>query len=78
MVAGGDSQQFMYSYRRHEKEKRREYERRILKVEHRTFTPLVMSISGGWGPLATVAFRRLAGLIAAKQGQSYSRTLQFI
>ena len=65
-------------YRRHEKEKRREYERRTLEVEHRTFTPLVMSTSGGWGPSATVAFRRLAGLIAAKQGQSYSRTLQFI
>ena len=64
-------------YRRHE-EKRREYERRILEVEHGTFTPLVMSASGGWGPSATVAFKRLAGLIAAKQGQSYSRTLQFI
>ena len=44
-------------YRRHEKEKRREYERRILEVEHGTFTPLVMSTSG---------VRRLAGLIAAK------------
>ena len=33
-------------YRRHEKEKRREYKRRILEVEHRTFTPLVMSTSG--------------------------------
>ena len=33
-------------YRRHEKEKRREYERRILEVEHRTFTPLVMSTKG--------------------------------
>ena len=35
-------------YRRHEKEKRREYERRILEVEHRPFTPLVLSTSGGW------------------------------
>ena len=35
------------------------------EVEHETFTPLVMSTSGGWGPLVTVAFRRSAGLIAA-------------
>ena len=65
-------------YRRHEKEKRREYERRILEVEHGTFTPLFLSTSGRWGPSATVAFRRLAGLISSKQGQSYNAILQFI
>ncbi len=65
-------------YRRHELEKRRAYERRILEVEHGTCTPLVMSTSGGWGPSATVAFRRLAGLIAYKHNQSYSTTLHFM
>ena len=65
-------------YMRHEREKRREYERRVLEVEHGTFTPLVLSTSGGWGPSATVAFRRLAGLIATKHNQAYSTTLQFI
>ena len=54
------------TYRRHEREKRRAYEQRILQVEHGTFTPLVLSSSGGWGPSAMVAFRRLAGLIATK------------
>ena len=44
-------------YRRHEKEKTREYKRRVIEVEHWTFTPLVLSTSGGWGPSATVAFR---------------------
>lgn len=66
------------TYRRHEREKRRAYEQRVLQVEHGTFTPLVLSSSGGWGPSATVAFRRLAGLIATKHGQSYSTTLSFI
>ena len=56
----------------------RAYERRILQVEHGNFTPLVLSSSGGWGPSATVAFRRLAGLIATKHGQSYSATLSLI
>ena len=65
-------------YRRHEIEKRREYDKRVIEVEHGTFTPLVLSTSGGWGPSATVAFRRLAGLIASKHNQVYSTTLQFI
>ena len=67
-------------YRRHEREKRREYERRVLEVEHGTFTPLVLSSyqRGGWGPSATVSFRRLAGLIATKHNQAYSTTLHFI
>ena len=65
-------------YRRHEKEKRREYNRWAIEVEHGTFTPLVLSTSGGWGPSATVAFRRLAGLIASKHNQTYSTTLQYI
>ena len=51
------------TYRRHEREKRRASEQRILQVEHGTVTPLVLSSSGGWGPSAMVAFRRLAGLI---------------
>ena len=59
-------------------EKRRKYERRVLHVEHGSFTPLVFSTSGGWGPSATVTFRRLASLISNKVSQSYSATLGFI
>ena len=65
-------------YRRHELEKRRAYERRIIEVEHGSFTPIVLSTSGGWGPSATVAFRRLAGLLSIKHSQPYSTTLGFI
>ena len=65
-------------YRRHEQEKRRSYEKRILEVEHGTFTPLVWSSSGGCGPSATVTLKRLAGLISEKHGQLYSSALSFI
>ena len=65
-------------YRKHELEKRRAYERRILEVEHGSFTPIVLSTSGGWGPSATVAFRRLAGLLSVKHTQPYSTTLGFM
>ena len=40
--------------------------------------PLVLSTSGDWGPSATVAFKRLAGLISEKHDQPYSSTLNFI
>jgi len=62
-------------YLRHELEKRRAYERRIIEVEHGSFTPIVLSTSGGWGPSATVAFRRLASLQADKLEQPYSMGL---
>jgi len=65
-------------YRRHELEKRRAYERRIIEVEHDSFTPIVLSTSGGWGPLTTVAFRRLAGPLSIKHSQPYSTTLGFM
>ena len=65
-------------YRKHELEKRRAYERRIIEVEHGSFTPIVLSTSGGWGPAATVAFKRLASLLSDKLVQPYSRTLGFL
>ena len=65
-------------YQRHELEKRRAYERRIIEVEHGSFTPIVLSTSGGWVPSATVAFRRLAGLLSIKHSQPYSTTLGFM
>ena len=66
------------SYRKHELEKRRAYERRVIEVEHGSFTPIVLSTSGGWGPSVTVAFRRLASLLSDKHAQPYSTTLGII
>ena len=65
-------------YRKHKMEKRCKYERRVLNVKRGYFTPLVFSTSGGWGPSATVTFRRLASLISNKVSQLYSVTLGFI
>ena len=62
-------------YRKHELEKKRQYERRVIDVEHGTFTPLIFSSSGGWSPSTTVALRRLADLLAKKHSQSYATTM---
>ena len=37
------------TYEINEKEKKRSYNRRVLEVEHETFTPLVFSATGGMG-----------------------------
>ena len=65
-------------YRKHELEKRKAYERRIIEVEHGSFTPVALSTSSGWGPAVTVAFKRLASLLSCKLVQPYSRTLGFL
>ena len=67
-------------YRRHEQEKKRQYEQRVQEVsfEHATFTPLVMSITGGMGKAATTFYKRLASMISDKRDVLYSKTVKWI
>ena len=65
-------------YRRHELEKKRQYEQRVREVEHSTFTPLVMSATGGMGKAATTFYKRLASMLSEKNDAPYSETLRWI
>ena len=65
-------------YIRHEREKKRMYERRIIEVEHSTFTPLVFSVSGGMAKECTNFYKRLASLLAEKRDQHYNDTLRWL
>ena len=65
-------------YRKHEKVKKRAYEQRILEIEHSSFTPLVMSSTGGLGDAATSTYKRLATLLATKWDQPYSSTMSWL
>ena len=53
-------------YRKHESLKKRAYEQRIRKVKHASFTPLVLSATGGMAAEATVFYKRLASCLAVK------------
>ena len=55
--------------------KKRVYEQRVREVEHSSFTPLVLSATGGMGSEATTFFKRLASLLAEKWDSHYSSTL---
>ena len=66
------------AYRRHEQEKKRQYEQRVQEVEHSIFTPLVMSTTRGMGRAATIFFKRLASFLSEKRKISYSKTMCWI
>ena len=61
-------------YRRHEKEKKRVYEQRIRDIEHGSFAPLVMSVTGGMGRIPQFIYKRLASMLSNKWNQPYATT----
>ena len=65
-------------YSRHENEKRRAYQQRIIEVEHGFFTPLVFSANGGMGPAATVTYKRITSLLAEKRAEPYPKTIGWL
>ena len=66
------------AFKKHEDEKKRVYNQRIIDVEKATFTPLVLSTHGGIGPEAEKFNKRLAALIAKKRGILYSEAVSFV
>ena len=71
------NQTIQSSYRKNE-EKRRQYEKRITDIEHGSFTPLVMSATGGLGTSAGVFYKRLAPMISQKHSSPYCETMKMI
>ena len=65
-------------FQRHEAEKKRLYNARIIEVEKSTFTPLVFSTSGGMGKEAETFHKRIATLISNKRGTPYSETISHV
>ena len=67
------------SYLKHEKNKKRSYENRVREIEFATFTPIVMSATGGMAKQATIFYKRLASLLDIKRDeQSYSQMLNWL
>ena len=64
--------------KRHEGEKKRHYNRRIMEVEHGTFTPLVFTTKGVMGPECSVFHRSLAQKLSEKNGERYEDITRYI
>ena len=65
-------------YNNHEHEKMRKYASRIMTVEKGSFTPLIYSTFGGWGPQATAYLKRLSSLIANRRNEDYHHVVNHI
>ena len=65
-------------YIAYEKEKKRAYNERVVQMEKGTFTPIMMSTSGGVGNKAERRHKRIASLIAKKRRESYAGVLNYI
>ena len=61
------SRSFSATCQQHERLKRRAYGQRIQEVEHGSFTPIVLSATGGMGNAAQVTFKRIVSMLAALQ-----------
>ena len=66
------------AYKYHEAIKKSKYEERVIKVEKSTFCPLIFSCTGGAGPSATKAMKRLACLISDKRNEPYADVVSYI
>ena len=63
------------AYRKHELEKKRQYNARILEVEHGSFTPLVFASTGGTSKETTVFLKKLASEVARKENEEYAQVM---
>ena len=64
--------------KRHEGEKKRQYNKRVMEVEHGTFTPLVFTTKGVMGPECSIFHRSLAQKLSEKKGERYEDTTRYI
>ena len=66
------------SYELNEREKKREYNERIMQIEHASFTPLVFSATGGAGRECKKFCKRLAELLSEKSQLSYAQNVSWL
>ena len=63
---------------KHEKEKKREYNRRIMNIEHGTFTLLIFSVSSVLGKEYSMFHKHMAEKTAKKFNESYEKVITVI
>ena len=64
--------------KKHENEKKRKYNERVMQVDSGSFTPLVFSTVGSMGPETVAYHKALAERIAQKKDERYSDVISYI
>jgi len=65
-------------YKQHETEKKRQYSSRVMEIEHRAFTSLVFTTTGGMADECCRYHCRLAELMSTKKGEPHTPTISWI
>ena len=64
--------------KKHEEEKKRQYNERVMQIEQGTFTPLVFTTTGSMGPECLQYHKSLVEKLSNKSGDRYSEVMCFI
>ena len=64
--------------KKHEQEKKRNYNRHIMDIEHGTFIPLVFSVSGDIGKECSMFRKHVAERLAIKTSKRYGKIISTI
>ena len=64
--------------RNHEQTKKRYYNRRIMQVEHGTFTPLIFTTTGVMGHECSVFHKVLAEKLSKKRNERYEDAVRYL
>ena len=65
-------------YKLQEAEKKRSYGKRVIEVEKGTFSPFVLSTSGGLAPESDRILRTLAGKIVKQHKNTYREAIEYL
>ena len=65
-------------FRKHETQKKRSYNQRVIEVEHGSFTPIVTSSCGGFGKETSVFVSKLIEKVAEKNRVERSQVAGYI
>ena len=65
-------------FKRQENEKKRQYNQRIIEIEHGSFTPLIIGTNGGMGRECQLFLKNLADMLARKQSEDYAPVITWL
>jgi hypothetical protein len=63
---------------KHEGEKKRQYNRRVMEVEHATFTPLVFTTTGVMSRECLIFHKALAEKLSVKRNETYKVVMRYL
>ena len=74
----GDKYSLSITESKHEQQQKRNYNRRIMNIEHGTFTPLFFSVSGGMGKECSMFHKHVAERLTIKTDERYEKAISTI